>query len=126
MLKNLTTMPVKTAAIIVPSLVPTKVKLKKISDSIIARVMQLMSNTIFILPIFLCVVSAMAFTKALPAFIITLAITDSEMPKPRTTTPLITKASLTAYTFTEIKETDNLIHLPQKKWEQRPIHHVWL
>ena len=54
LLKNLTTMPVKTAAIIVPSLVPTKVKLKKISDSIIARVMQLMSNTIFILPTFTC------------------------------------------------------------------------
>ena len=68
--KNFTTTPVKMAAITVPSLVPTRVKLKKIRESIMARVTQLISKIIFILPKFLCVVSAMAFTKASPGLLL--------------------------------------------------------
>ena len=87
----LTKIPVKKAEIIVPSLVPTTVKSKNISDSITESATQKISKAIFTLPKFFFAVSATAFTKASPEFIITFAITAREMPKPKIATPITTK-----------------------------------
>lgn len=59
---------------------------------------------------FLPEISAIALTKASPEFIITLAMTESATPKPRTTIPHITKTSRTGYELTGINETH---HIPK-------------
>ena len=51
------------------------------------------SKAIFILPKFLWIVSEIAFTKASPAFKMTFAITDREIPKPRMPIPIKTNVS---------------------------------
>lgn len=66
-----------------PSLVPEIVKLKNNSDNIMENTTQKISRAIFTLPKPLFIVSARAFTNASPEFIMTFAITESEMPKPR-------------------------------------------
>lgn len=93
--KNLTTIPVRKAEIIVPSLVPIIFISKNISDNIIDRITHITSKVIFIFPKFLWIVSVIALTKASPEFIITLAITDKEIPNPRITIPIKTNARRT-------------------------------
>lgn len=93
--KNFTTIPVQTAAMTVPSRAPTMVPLKKIRDKRTDKATLLISNTILTLPKFLCKQSDIVLTTASPAFMMTLAITESAMPKPRITTPLMTKSILT-------------------------------
>ena len=80
----------RTAAINVPSLVPTTVKLKNSSESTTANTPQPMSKATLIKPKSLFIVSETAFTKASPEFIITLAITERAIPKPSTIVPATT------------------------------------
>lgn len=93
--KNFTTIPVRKAEIIVPSLVPIIFISKNISDNIIDRTTHIISKAIFILPKFLLIVPAIALTKASPEFIITSAITDKEIPNPRIIIPIKTNARRT-------------------------------
>ena len=109
-LKNFTTTPVNRAEIIVPSLIPTIVKSKNNRDKIIDMITQKISNTIFTFPNFLWNISEIAFTNASPEFIITFAIIESEIPKPRITIPAITITIHIGYVFAEINDT---IHIPK-------------
>lgn len=103
-------MPVQKADIIVPSLVPTIEKLKNIIDKTIAKITQLTSNAILTLPKFLFVVSEIAFTKASPEFIMTLAITESDTPKLNITIPRMSITNFIGYVFTGINDTS---HIPK-------------
>ena len=76
---------------IVPSLVPIILPWKRIRDNERERSTQSMSKPIFILPKFLFALSDIAFTKASPEFIITLAMTDKAIPNPRIKIPHSTK-----------------------------------
>ncbi len=91
-LKNFTAMPVSKAENIVPSLVPTMVKSKNKRERIRERITQKISKAIFIFPNSLWAVSEIAFTKASPEFIMTFAITERDIPKPRMMTPMSTMA----------------------------------
>ncbi len=93
LVKNFTTTPVKTAAIIVPSLVPTSLNPKNKKESKIAATTQLMSKQIFTFQMYLCYVSDIALTNTSPEFITTFAITESETPKPKIITPSTTITS---------------------------------
>ncbi len=66
---------------IVPSLVPTIEKSKKINDNTTARITQITSKAILTLPNSLWIVSDIAFTKASPELRITFAVTEREIPK---------------------------------------------
>lgn len=85
--KNFTTIPVSNAERIVPSLVPTIEKLKKMRDAARDTITHTTSKATFTFPNSLCIASEMAFTNASPEFMITLAITEREIPKPRITIP---------------------------------------
>lgn len=79
--KNFTTIPVRKAEIIVPSLVPIIFISKNISDNIIDKITHITSKAIFILPKFLLIVPAIVLTKVSLEFIITSAITDKDCKK---------------------------------------------
>lgn len=85
--KKLTTIPVHSAAMIVPSLVPTTLKLKNRRERRRANITQHTSKPILMLPKLPWLRSEIAFTNASPEFMITLAMTDRAMPKPRTIVP---------------------------------------
>lgn len=108
--KNFTTTPVRSAAITVPSLVPTIVNSKNRSDKTTAKTTQLISNPILTFPKSLCIVSETAFTKASPEFIITLAITEREIPNPSTIVPVNIINNRCQYTEISKKETS---HIPK-------------
>ncbi len=103
--KNFTAIPVQKAEIIVPSLVPTILKLKNMRDRIIARTTQIMSKAIFTFPKFLLDTSEIALTNASPEFIITLAITERAMPNPSMIIPKTTISILIGYKSVGITET---------------------
>ena len=92
LLKKFTTTPVSKAEMTVPSLVPTMVKLKNKSDTQREIMTHKTSNAIFTFPNFFFAASETAFTKASPEFIMTFAMTEREIPKPRIIIPIITMA----------------------------------
>ena len=72
----------------VPSLVPTILNWKNIRDRRTEITPQATSKILVILEKLIWVVSETAFTKASPELRITLAMTESETPKPRIVTPI--------------------------------------
>ena len=87
---NFTTNPVSNADMIVPSLVPTMVKSKKMNESKTASITQVTSKAILTLPNSLLVVSEIALTKASPELRITFAVTESDIPNPSMMIPIST------------------------------------
>ena len=74
----------------VPSLVPMICRSKNNRERITDTITQVTSNAILIFPKFFPVISVIAFTKASHEFMITFAITDKEIPKPRMAMPIST------------------------------------
>ena len=95
MMKNFTAKPVRNADNTVPSRVPIIFISNKISDSITESVTHEISNITLTLPKFLLRVSDIAFTSASPEFMITLAITASEIPNPSMIIPVKTHSGHT-------------------------------
>ena len=87
LVNTFTIIPVKRAERTVPSLVPTILRSKKKRERRIDKITHKISKPILIFPKFFLVVSDTAFTKASPEFMITLAITEREIPKPRMIIP---------------------------------------
>ena len=105
LLKNFTAIPVNIAEIIVPSLVPTILKLKKMRERTTAKDTHKMSKIIFIFPKSFFEASEITLTNASPEFRITFAVTESDIPNPRTIILIITIASFIKYDSTGIFST---------------------
>ena len=80
--------PVNNAQKIVPSRVPIILKLKKSIDNKTEATTQETSKTIFTVPNFIFKTSEMDFTNASPEFIMTLAQTTRDTPKPDVIIPI--------------------------------------